>query len=170
LRAITSLARLDRLPDFRVWRAVTCRRHIRGIRTQRRALVAGGLGVVLYLGAVDGGWAEPKPAPPAARPAPPVQTGVASYFGEALTGRRTASGETVKAGGMTAASRTLPLGTTAKVTNTETGKSAKVTVNDRGPFVKGRIIDVSPKAADHLDMKEDGVARVKVRPLTTPRK
>jgi len=162
--------RLDRLAEFRVWRGVTHLRHINGIQARRRLLVAGGLGVVLGLGAAGGAWTEPKPSAPAARPAAPVQTGVASYFGEALTGRRTASGETVKAGGMTAASRTLPLGTTAKVTNTETGKSAKVTVNDRGPFVKGRIIDVSPKAADHLDMKEDGVARVKVQPLTTPRK
>lgn len=105
--------------------------------------------------------------PPAPKSAPP-QTGVASYFGPELNGQKTASGETVKPGALTAASPTLPLGTTAKVTNAETGQSVHVTVTDRGPYAKGRILDVSPKAADRLGMKEDGVAKVKVQPVRAP--
>jgi rare lipoprotein A len=66
---------------------------------------------------------------------------------------------------MTAASRTLPLGTVAKVTNQKTGQSVAVEVNDRGPYAKGRILDVSEKAATRLGMKHDGVAPVKVQPL-----
>ena len=86
------------------------------------------------------------------------QQGVASYYRPTALGARTASGKAPKAGALTAASKTLPLGSKAKVTNTETGRSVKVTVTDRGPFVKGRILDVSPRAADKLGMKEDGVA------------
>jgi rare lipoprotein A len=62
-----------------------------------------------------------------------------------------------------------PLGTTAKVTNTETGKSVHLTVTDRGPYAKDRILDVSPKAADHLGMKESRVADVKVEPVKIPK-
>lgn len=97
-----------------------------------------------------------------------VQRGKASYY--RLTGRKTASGKTMKAHALTAASKTLPLGTKAKVTNVETGKSVKVTVTDRGPYAKGRILDVSPRAADKLGMKTDGVASVKVKPLEVPAK
>nr|MEA2799207.1 rare lipoprotein [Phenylobacterium sp.] len=107
------------------------------------------------------------PPAPAARPAP-VQTGVASYYARRLAGKPTASGEPHKPNALTAASRTLPLGTTAKVTNTENGKSVTVKVNDRGPYAKNRILDVSPKAAKHLGFKEDGVANVAVQPLQTP--
>jgi rare lipoprotein A len=65
---------------------------------------------------------------------------------------------------MTAASRTLPLGSKATVTNRDNGKSVTVTVTDRGPFAKGRIMDVSPLAASRLDMKKSGTAHVNVRP------
>lgn len=67
-----------------------------------------------------------------------------------------------------AASKTLPLGTTARVTNLESGKSAVVSIRDRGPYVPGRIVDVTPKVAEKLDMKEDGVAPVEVRPIAVP--
>jgi rare lipoprotein A len=67
-----------------------------------------------------------------------------------------------------AASRTLPLGTKAEVTNLENGKSEVVEIRDRGPYVKGRIIDVSPKVADKLDIKEQGVAPVEVAPIEIP--
>ena len=68
-----------------------------------------------------------------------------------------------------AASKTLPLGSTAKVTNLETGKSAKVTIRDRGPYVKGRILDVSPSTARKIGItKHDGVAKVKVDPIAFP--
>jgi rare lipoprotein A len=99
---------------------------------------------------------------------PHVQKGKASYY--RLPGRKTASGKTMKPHALTAASKTLPLGTKARVTNLETGKSVKVTVNDRGPYAKGRILDVSPKAAKVLGMKQDGVAPVKVKPVAPPPK
>jgi rare lipoprotein A len=83
-------------------------------------------------------------------------------------GTKTAGGAPAKDGKLTAASKSLPLGTKAKVTNVETGKSVKVTVTDRGPYKKGRIIDVSRKAAVKLGMKDDGVAPVKVTPLKVP--
>lgn len=94
-----------------------------------------------------------------------AQSGVASYYGSKATGKPTASGAPFAPNRMTAASRTLPLGTRAKVTNTANGKSAKVVVTDRGPFVKHRILDVSPKAARRLGMKTKGVSEVKVQPL-----
>ncbi|RAK53284.1 septal ring lytic transglycosylase RlpA family lipoprotein [Phenylobacterium soli] len=96
------------------------------------------------------------------------QRGMASYYRPARLGSKMANGRKAKPGGLTAASKTLPLGAKAKVTNLETGKSVKVTVTDRGPHVKGRIVDVSPKAADKLGMKDDGVAPVKVKPLAEP--
>jgi rare lipoprotein A len=70
---------------------------------------------------------------------------------------------------MTAASRTLPLGTTAQVSNTKNGKTALVKITDRGPFSRNRVLDVSPKAATQLGMTDDGTAHVKVTPLTVPK-
>src|SRR5262249_7522469 len=67
-----------------------------------------------------------------------------------------------------AASKTLPLGTTAKVTNMQNGRSAMVRVQDRGPYAAGRIADVTPKVADQLDMKKVGVAAVVVAPVAVP--
>ena len=96
------------------------------------------------------------------------QAGVASFYGPKEAGRPTASGEPLKLGELTAASRTLPIGPQAKVTNTDNGKSVNVRVNDRGPYVDGRVVDVTPKAADALGMKESGTAPVKVTPLAEP--
>ncbi len=68
-----------------------------------------------------------------------------------------------------AASRTLPLGTTAKVTNLETGKSAVVIIQDRGPYVVGRIVDLSPATAQQIGITpRKGVAKVEVAPITVP--
>jgi rare lipoprotein A len=67
-----------------------------------------------------------------------------------------------------AASKTLPLGTKAKVISLKTGKSDVVDVEDRGPYVDGRIIDVSPKTAEKLDLKKPGVVPVEVKPLIVP--
>lgn len=67
-----------------------------------------------------------------------------------------------------AASKTLPLGTKAEVTNLETGKSEVVEIRDRGPYVDGRIVDVTPKTAEKLEMKKDGVAPVEVKPIEVP--
>lgn len=69
-----------------------------------------------------------------------------------------------------AASRTLPLGTKAEVTNLENGKSEVVEIRDRGPYVDGRIIDLSPKIADSLDITEQGIASVEVRPIEIPKR
>ncbi|CAN7324809.1 septal ring lytic transglycosylase RlpA family protein [Phenylobacterium sp. LjRoot225] len=101
----------------------------------------------------------------AAAPPAPVQTGVASYYAPELAGKTTASGEPHDPNALTAASRSLPLGATAKVTNAESGQSVTVEVNDRGPYAKNRILDVSPKAAEHLGFKDEGVAKVAVQPL-----
>ncbi|MDP3658920.1 septal ring lytic transglycosylase RlpA family protein [Phenylobacterium sp.] len=105
----------------------------------------------------------------AARP-PKSETGEASFYGEQSAGETTASGAPFDPTKLTAASPTLPFGTKAKVTNQATGQSVNVTITDRGPFAKDRIIDVSPKAAEHLGMKEDGVAQVKIQPLSVPKK
>jgi rare lipoprotein A len=75
-----------------------------------------------------------------------AQSGIASVY----SGGRTSNGETARAGGMTAAHRTLPIGTLVRVTNRRSGRSVVVRINDRGPFVRGRIIDVTPAAAHVL--------------------
>lgn len=103
------------------------------------------------------------------RPVGKPQVGKASYYGTKLAGQTTADGSTLKPRALTAASRTLPLGSKARVTNLENGKSVHVTVNDRGPAAKSRIIDVTPKAAEQLGMKHDGLADVKVQPLRSPK-
>lgn len=97
-----------------------------------------------------------------------VQTasGVASWYGGKFHGRRTASGETYNQHAMTAAHRTLPFGTEVVVTNQATGKSVVVRINDRGPYGgRGRIIDLSRRAAEQLDMIRAGVVEVEVEIL-----
>ena len=77
-----------------------------------------------------------------------AESGIASVY--AYSGGRTASGQKTNPGGLTAAHRTLPFGTMVHVTNNRNGKSVTVRINDRGPFVRGRVIDVSPAAAQAL--------------------
>ena len=97
------------------------------------------------------------------------QVGKASYYAGKFAGRRMADGTPMQPHGNAAASKTLPLGTTARVTNLETGKSAIVTVRDRGPHVRGRIIDLSPATARQIGItREVGVARVEVVPIRVP--
>lgn len=91
-----------------------------------------------------------------------VETGTASWYGPGLEGRPTASGEPMRQDRLTAAHPTLPLDTTAEVTNLENGRSVEVRINDRGPYVDGRIIDLSRAAAERLDMTGDGTAPVRV--------
>lgn len=96
--------------------------------------------------------------------ATPIQTGVASFYGREFAGRQTASGEPLKMNAMTAASRTLPIGTRVQVVNTETGQSAKVRINDRGPYANGRVLDLTPMAAQQIGLaKDDGLAHVAIR-------
>jgi rare lipoprotein A len=97
-----------------------------------------------------------------------ARKGKASYYGRKFYRKKMASGKPMNPESNVAASKTLPLGTKAKVTNLETGKSAVVDIEDRGPYVKGRIIDVSPKTAEKLDLKKEGTAPVQVKPLAVP--
>lgn len=99
-----------------------------------------------------------------------TQRGEASYYAPYFNGRRMANGERFDPRSNAAAHKTLPLGTVVRVTNLENGRSAVVEVKDRGPFVRGRIIDLTPRTAEHLDMKEDGIAPVSVTPLRLPGK
>jgi rare lipoprotein A len=97
------------------------------------------------------------------------QFGKASFYADKFTGRKMADGTRMNPRNGNAASKTLPLGTTAKVTNLETGRSAVVTIQDRGPYVKGRIVDLSPATAREIGItREIGLAQVEVTPLWIP--
>ncbi|HEY2463118.1 MAG TPA: septal ring lytic transglycosylase RlpA family protein [Steroidobacteraceae bacterium] len=97
------------------------------------------------------------------------RVGKASFYAPMFAGRKMADGTKMDPLDNNAASRTLPLGTTAKVTNLETGKSAFVTIQDRGPYVDGRIVDLSPATAREIGLSHrKGVARVEVSPLAVP--
>ncbi len=90
-----------------------------------------------------------------------VQAEIASYYGQAFAGRRTASGERFNPNAMTAAHRTLAFGTRVRVTHARTGKNVVVRINDRGPFIKGRAIDLSSGAAKAIGM--GGTAKVRIQ-------
>ena len=92
--------------------------------------------------------------------------GIASWYGYDGSGSRTASGERYRPEGLTAAHRTLPMGTKVRVTNTRTGQSVVVRINDRGPYIRGRVIDLSAGAARVLGMINSGVAHVQVEVLS----
>ena len=99
------------------------------------------------------------------------RTGVASYYARQFYGRPMANGAPMNPHGTNAASRTLPLGTVAKVTDLATGKSAVVRIEDRGPYIKGRILDLSPATARTIGITPRiGVAPVVVTPLAVPLK
>jgi len=90
------------------------------------------------------------------------ETGIASWYGPDFHGKLTANGEVFDSDGLTAAHPTLPMPVNVRVTNLENGRSLVLRVNDRGPFAKGRIIDVSARAAQLLGFYEKGTARVRV--------
>jgi rare lipoprotein A len=90
------------------------------------------------------------------------ETGIASWYGPTFYGHHTADGEMYDPESLTAAHRTLPMPVNVRVTNLENGKSLVVRVNDRGPFARGRIIDLSEKAAKLLGVYAAGTARVRV--------
>ncbi len=92
-----------------------------------------------------------------------TETGKASYYGNEFNGKKTANGQTFNKNALTAAHKTLPFGTVVKVTNVSNGKTVTVVINDRGPYAKGRIIDLSEKAAASIDMVNQGVAEVKLK-------
>ena len=91
--------------------------------------------------------------------------GQASYYGARHHGNKTASGERFDQNALTAAHRSLPFGSRVQVTNLRNDKRVVVRINDRGPFTKKRIIDLSQKAAEQLDMLRDGVVPVRVEQL-----
>ncbi len=94
-----------------------------------------------------------------------VIRGQASWYGPGFHGKKTASGEIFDQGRLTAAHKTLPLGTKAKVTNLENGNSVEVEINDRGPYVGDRVIDLSRAAANALGFVESGLTLVRIEPL-----
>ena len=96
------------------------------------------------------------------------QVGMASYYADEFHGQPTSSGQTFDMNALTAAHRTLPLGTIVRVTNIENGRSVELIVNDRGPFLKGRIIDLSKAAAEKIGMVEKGTALVKIEIVRLP--
>lgn len=106
-----------------------------------------------------------KITPPAEPPAASewTETGYAVWYGEALQGHRTASGEVFDYHKLTAAHRTLPFGSYVEVTRLDNGRSVIVKINDRGPFAENRIIDLSKEAASRIGMVRDGVAEVRLR-------
>ena len=91
------------------------------------------------------------------------RVGAASWYGKAYHGRSTASGEIFDMNGLTAAHRQLAFGSWVRVTNMTNQRSLVVRINDRGPYRKGRIIDLSRRAADLLGFEQDGLARVRVQ-------
>jgi len=116
----------------------------------------------------------PVPEPPPPKPPQPdrsgrVRIGVASFYADWFAGREMADGTPMDPGGDNAASRTLPLGTIAKVTNISTGQSAVVRIQDRGPYAKDRLVDLSPATAEQIGItRSKGVARVRVAPIAVP--
>ena len=132
------------------------------------------LGVMVTTGA----WAQEPPAKPDRAPAvvqhkPDLtgrkRVGKASFYAKKFSGRKMANGKPMNPNADNAASKTLPLGTTAQVKNLETGKTAVVTIQDRGPYVDGRIVDLSPSTARKIGItEEDGVAPVEVTPIVVP--
>lgn len=105
--------------------------------------------------------------PPGAKPIA-TETGKASWYGAPYHNRRGSNGEVYNMHAMTAAHRTLPLGSIVRVTNLKTGHAALVRITDRGPFVEGRILDLSLAAAKRVDVWLPGVAEVKVEVMQTP--
>ena len=154
------------------------------------AVAAVTLGGVIGIGTVSMDSAAAAPAPSEANRASHHQTrpgrlspegrpqldrtghkrfGKASIYAPMFAGRKMADGTRMRPTSNNAASRTLPLGTTAKVTNLETGKTAVVTIHDRGPYVAGRIVDLSPATARDIGLdRRTGITRVEVAPIVIP--
>jgi rare lipoprotein A len=129
--------------------------------TRIAALAAGAVLLLLLAGETP---AEAADQQQQARP----QRGTASFYAQRFHGRRMANGRRFDAGSRSAAHRTLPLGTTARVTNLGNGRTTEVKVEDRGPYVGNRVIDLSPRTAGELGMREQGTAEVRVQPLHVP--
>lgn len=90
------------------------------------------------------------------------EVGMASYYADRYHGRSTASGERFDQQALTAAHRTLAFGTKVRVTRLDDGREVTVRINDRGPFVRGRVVDLSKRAARRLGMLRDGAVKVRL--------
>ena len=101
--------------------------------------------------------------------AAPPEKGLASYYSDNYHGRKTANGERYDKNKLTAAHKTLPFGTKVRVYNPSNKKSVVVVINDRGPYVKGRIIELSRKAAQEINLIKAGVTKVEVTILNPPK-
>lgn len=112
---------------------------------------------------VFGKWYQPLPHSKGFR-----QRGIASWYGKDFHGKKTANGEIYDMYAVTAAHKTLPLGTYVRVHNLENNRKIDVRINDRGPFVRGRIIDLSYTAAKDIGIVGPGTARVEIFALGTP--
>jgi rare lipoprotein A len=112
---------------------------------------------------VFGKWYQPLPDSKGFR-----QRGIASWYGKDFHGKKTSNGEIYDMYAMTAAHKTLPLGTYVRVHNLENNRELEVRINDRGPFVRGRIIDLSYTAAKELGLVGPGTAKVEIVALGTP--
>ncbi|MGB6356250.1 MAG: septal ring lytic transglycosylase RlpA family protein [Steroidobacteraceae bacterium] len=141
----------------------------------RPAVLSAVLAVFAAVLAAASGWAAP-PAPQMQPVGTPhldrsgrARVGKASFYAHRFAGRKMADGTPMRLQGNNAASKTLPLGTTAMVTNIQTGRTAIVTIRDRGPYVKGRIVDLSPSTAHKIGLEpKQGVTKVEVAPLEVP--
>ena len=142
------------------------------VRMPRRAAVLAAL-LLFAAGVVAGAESASPAASAAARQALDhsghKRVGKASFYARKFFGRTMADGTPMQPDGDNAASKTLPLGTKARVTNLETGQSAVVTIQDRGPYVKGRIVDLSPATAEQIGLTpKAGITRVEVAPIAVP--
>lgn len=113
------------------------------------------------------------PQPTIALPRPlatpePVRVVRASWYGPGFAGKRTSNGERFNPNKMTAASKTIPMGSIVRVMNPDNGRTVDVRINDCGPFVPGRSLDLSHRAAKELGMARRGVAAVKLVHITSP--
>lgn len=128
------------------------------------AALVGGVTLLPELTLGDTSVAVPLPPDPrllVCREQRKLRMGVASWYGGPVF-HQTANGEPFRPDTMAAASRTLPFNTHVRVTNLRNGRSVVVRINDRGPYVRGRVIDLTPKAAAKLDMTEKGLAPVSI--------
>ncbi len=123
----------------------------------------------------DSDDAEASTSPNAAEPEVPegaavlsTETGLASWYGPPYNHRRGSNGEVYDMNAMTAAHKTLPLGSIVRVTNVNNGRTVVVRITDRGPFIPGRVIDLSLAAARKIDVWRAGVAPVKLEVMETP--
>jgi rare lipoprotein A len=145
---------------------VSCSARAKCFRRTLLLLAAGGL----LVGCSTTPWSTSSYYPaasagPAATAGPRSRIATASWYGPGFNGRRTASGEVFHQNDLTAASRTLPLGSRVRVTNLVNGRSVVVKINDRGPYVSGRSIDLSRTAAERIGMAHQGVGTVRISRL-----